>query len=73
MSKLKDFFLHKLPGIVTTTGAGVVLGNAAMSYLSGSMTSQEAIYQAGMGIIGIGVRRAIGRLAPTKPAAVKGQ
>lgn len=58
MNKLLSF-IGKLPSFVTTTGAGVVIGNAALGYVSGQMSGREALYQGGVGVIGLGLRKAI--------------
>lgn len=58
---IKDFFVNKLPGVVTNTGAGLVIINALTGFLAGSIGGREALYQGAMGVIGIGLRRALSK------------
>lgn len=58
MNKLFSF-IGKLPSFITTTGAGVVIGNAVLGYASGQMPGREALYQGAVGVIGLGLRKAI--------------
>lgn len=64
--KILDFLVKKVPSFITATGAGVVIGNAATGYLTGQVSGREALYQGGLGVIAIGLRRA---LAKGQPAA----
>lgn len=61
MTKAKTKALNFLPGWITTSGAAAIIINAVQAYFSGTMGGQEALFQAGIGVIGIGLRRAIAR------------
>ena len=57
-----DKILSFLPGWVTTSGAGLVIANAATGWWNHTMEPKEAIFQLAIGLIGIGLRRAIARI-----------
>jgi hypothetical protein len=59
---MKSFLINVLPGWVTTTGAGAVLAASVEGYVSGRLTVGGALFQGGLGVIAIGLRRAISRL-----------
>lgn len=63
VKKMKTKAINILPGWITTTGAATIIVNAIQAYFTGAMSGQEALFQAGIGIIGIGLRRAIARAA----------
>ncbi len=61
MANLLSRIFMRLPSFITATGAGAVILNAASGYLTGEMGGREALYQGSMGVIGIGIRRALSK------------
>lgn len=61
MHKLTNFFINKLPGWITVSGAGAVIANAGIGYAQGQTPGREALFQGIMGVIAIGLRRALAR------------
>lgn len=49
-------------GWLTVTGAATVICNAATGYLTGTMSGKEALFQGGLGVVALGLRRAIARI-----------
>lgn len=51
--------LKKVPAFITATGAGAVIGNSIQGYATGQTSAKDAIFQGGLGLIGLGLRWAI--------------
>jgi len=62
LGKVKDKAVNTVPGFVTTTGAGIMIANAINGIAKGDMQWKEALFQIAIGIVAVGLRRAIARL-----------
>jgi hypothetical protein len=61
MNWLKKTLLNTAPGLLTAAGSSVVIGNAINGIANGSIDPKTAAFQIGLGVIAIGIRRAIAR------------